>query len=175
MPHQRHDPALSHDHARDAARLGAQGEPHADFAGALRDDVGHDAVDADDAEQQRDAAAMASSTIVNAICPRRGRGCLQRAHLCKRQVRIDVVDRVAHRGDQCQRRRRRPHDVAHRRDVGPINACRGMSGPPAIDIGMNSCAHGVGSASADVGVFETTPTIVSHVGAGSVESAAWTT
>src|SRR6202023_1652374 len=50
---------------------------------------------------------------------------------------------------------------------GPIKAGTGISGPPAIDIGMYNWATGVGSPSAFAGVAETTPTIVSQSGAGS--------
>jgi hypothetical protein len=44
-----------------------------------------------------------------------------------------------------------------------------MSGPPAMDIGMYSCAHGVRSPSVIVDVLETTPTILNHSGAGVVD------
>ena len=44
-----------------------------------------------------------------------------------------------------------------------------MSGPPAIDIGMYICAHGVRSPRAIVGVLATTPTILNHCGAGLVD------
>src|SRR5262245_34730126 len=47
---------------------------------------------------------------------------------------------------------------------GPTRACAGISGPPAIDIGMYSCSDGVASASVVVAELETTPTTVSHSG-----------
>src|SRR6266699_2510187 len=43
-------------------------------------------------------------------------------------------------------------------------AFAGMSGPPAMDIGMYSRDVGCASASVQTGVFETTPTIVSQGG-----------
>jgi hypothetical protein len=55
--HRRHhhdDTALADHHAPDVARTRAQREAHADFARPLRHGVGHDRVDADDPQQQRD-------------------------------------------------------------------------------------------------------------------------
>src|SRR5439155_21592097 len=46
-------------------------------------------------------------------------------------------------------------------------AIAGMSGPPAMDIGMYSIAVGWASASVQTGVFETTPTMLSQGGAPS--------
>ena len=46
------------------------------------------------------------------------------------------INGAAHRGDERRGRKRRSHDVAHAVTSGPISASRGMSGPPAIDIGM---------------------------------------
>ena len=52
---------------------------------------------------------------------------------------------------------------------GPDSASRGMSGPPAIDIGWNTSPIGVRSPSVIVDVFATTPTIVHQGGVGSLE------
>src|SRR6266849_5682035 len=42
---------FAHDHPDDVAACGAEGHANADFAGALGDGVGHDAVEADDSEE----------------------------------------------------------------------------------------------------------------------------
>lgn len=47
--------ALLDDHARDLAGLGPERQADADLSRALAHDVRHDAVDPDDAEQERDA------------------------------------------------------------------------------------------------------------------------
>src|SRR5260370_38515601 len=42
---------FAHDHPDDVAASGTEGHANADFAGALGDGVGHDAVEADDSEE----------------------------------------------------------------------------------------------------------------------------
>ena len=110
-------------------------------------------------------AAIASSTIVNAICADGAiEDVLQRAHLRQRQVR-DRRRRSAraHGGSNAERRRCGAHDVAHDRDVRPDERGRRDAGVRRrATSACTAAGSGVASASARIGVFATTPTMVSH-------------
>ena len=96
MPASATSPPCRDNHPRDARRLRAEREAHADFSRALTHDVGHDAVDANDAEQQRDAGGDGEQDHRERhLCRRAVEDVLQRPHLRKGQVRVDRIDGAA--------------------------------------------------------------------------------
>ena len=109
---------------------------------------------------------MASSTIVNAICAeaRSSTSCSVRTCASARSGSTASIARAptAQRTDGGVAIARRSSSRRRPDRSGSL----GMPGPPAIDIGMNTCGIGSVRRARSVGVFGTTPTIVSQGGSG---------